>query len=85
MLVQSRADVIDLLPALPDAWPAGRLAGVRVRGACTLDVTWQEGRPISLVLQPERDGTRTIRFGKTTMTARLSAGRRQVIDLTTLA
>jgi alpha-L-fucosidase 2 len=85
MLVQSRADIVDLLPALPAAWPTGRLTGVRVRGACTLDLIWRDGHPTSLVLHPERHGQRTIRFASKATKVRLSAGRRQVIDLTTLA
>ncbi len=43
MLVQSHAGEIHLLPALPAAWPAGRLRGVRARGGFQLDIEWTGG------------------------------------------
>jgi alpha-L-fucosidase 2 len=44
MLVQSHGAEVDLLPALPDAWPEGSLSGVRARGGMVLDLTWSRGR-----------------------------------------
>ncbi|MDP6110790.1 MAG: glycoside hydrolase family 95 protein [Planctomycetota bacterium] len=44
MLVQSHADEIHLLPALPKSWPAGKINGVRCRGGYELDLEWEEGQ-----------------------------------------
>ena len=45
MLVQSHADEIALLPALPKAWAAsGSFSGLRARGGFTIDCAWQDGR-----------------------------------------
>ena len=48
MLMQSHEGVIDLLPALPNEWAAGRFAGVCARGAFELDMQWKEGKITSV-------------------------------------
>lgn len=51
MIVQSWGGEVHLLAALPKAWPAGALHGVRAHGALTLDVDWKEGRLSRLQLR----------------------------------
>jgi alpha-L-fucosidase 2 len=43
MLLQSHLGTIDLLPALPDALPEGRIAGVCARGGFELTYEWEKG------------------------------------------
>lgn len=43
MLMQSHAEGIKLLPALPQSWSKGSVIGLRARGGYTLDFAWEEG------------------------------------------
>ena len=42
---------LDLIPALPHNWPAGRVKGIRAKGNLELAFSWQAGRIVSLIIR----------------------------------
>jgi alpha-L-fucosidase 2 len=64
MLLQSHDGSIDLLPALPQAWPEGSVTGLCARGAIEIDVKWAGGKATEARLQPKFDGLYRIRVPK---------------------
>ncbi len=59
MLLQSHrtapdgARVIHLLPALPSAWPTGRVTGLRARSGFEVSMIWEEGHLVEVTLVSE--------------------------------
>ena len=50
-----------LLPALPAAWPTGRVAGLRGRGGFTVSMAWTAGQADELLIGADRDGAVKLR------------------------
>lgn len=51
MLVQSQAGEIELLPALPSAWPGGTVNGLRARGGYEISLAWLSGKLVSATVK----------------------------------
>jgi alpha-L-fucosidase 2 len=61
MLLQSTSGTLDLLPALPAAWPSGAVTGLRARGGFTVDLRWRDGRVAGAVVRASSSGTCRVR------------------------
>ncbi len=79
MLVQCIDGEIDLLPALPRAWPTGSMKGLRTRGGFTLDLSWRDGKLHELTLRGTPGGEARLRLGDKLKRVRVASGRRVML------
>ena len=75
MLMQSRGDEILLLPALPSAWKAGSITGLRARGQCRVDLSWKDGKLAAVTLTGGIASKRVVRLGDHRVEIKLVPGR----------
>jgi alpha-L-fucosidase 2 len=72
--------VIDLLPALPAAWPTGHVRGLRARGGFSVDESWENGTLISAKIQSVSGTQCRINLGSSLLNLSLRPGESKVID-----
>ncbi|MGB8166998.1 MAG: glycoside hydrolase N-terminal domain-containing protein [Chthoniobacteraceae bacterium] len=70
MLLQSHAGEIHLLPALPKAWPEGKVTGLRARGGFTVDLEWKNGTITTYRITSAEPREVKVRFNGETKTIR---------------
>jgi alpha-L-fucosidase 2 len=76
MLLQSQSGEIKVLPALPSAWPSGRVAGLRARGGDEVTIDWAAGKAVKVELRATVDGPQKLRAPKSQkIAAVISAGK----------
>jgi alpha-L-fucosidase 2 len=80
MLVQSHAGEIVLLPALPQAWPAGSVKGLRARGGYEVDLEWQAGRLATATLRNVSGQGARVRAGARSIELNLRPGEQVRLD-----
>ncbi len=74
MLLQTQTGEIELLPALPDAWPAGHVTGLRARGSFEIDLAWNDGKLTSVKIKSVGGRAATVRYGDRTAEIKLKSG-----------
>ena len=79
-IIDGDGEHIDVLPALPQMWPDGRLVGVRLRGGWTATVYWTDGRVNELELTPATDRNVIVRYAGREASVSAKAGDRVALD-----
>ena len=74
MLVQSDEDEINLLPALPKAWPDGSVKGLCARGGFTVDIAWKNGKMVLATVHSQLGNPCRLRYGKLSWEVNLKPG-----------
>ncbi|MBR6806361.1 MAG: glycoside hydrolase N-terminal domain-containing protein [Bacteroidaceae bacterium] len=74
MLMQSHMGFIHLLPALPDAWSEGRIAGICAKGGFDVEIIWQEGKLIEAIVTSKSGSHCDLRYGDATLSFNTKKG-----------
>ncbi len=48
--------ILHLLPALPSAWPSGKISGLKARGGLEVDIEWNVGKFVQATIHANRNG-----------------------------
>ncbi|MDR1331433.1 MAG: glycoside hydrolase family 95 protein [Tannerella sp.] len=81
-LIQSHADEISLLPALPYGWSAsGEASGLCARGGYTVSMKWEKGRLVSAEISNPLGGTCNIRYNGKVVKVTVPKDRPAIINI----
>ena len=79
MLLQSHADELSLLPALPKSWPSGSVKGLRARGGFSVDIAWKDGKISTATIHSIGGLRAVVRSGQKTTSLALQPGESKTI------
>lgn len=61
MLLFSHDGVLTLLPALPEEWASGEITGFKARGNFIVDLKWEQGIPVQVLVTSNSGGVMKVR------------------------
>lgn len=79
-LLQSQGGEINLLPALPQAWPDGKFTGFCARGEYEVSCEWKAGHLVSATIKAAKDSSCHVRYGSKVAVLPMKAEESIVLD-----
>jgi len=76
----SEVRILDLLPALPKAWPSGSVTGVCARDGFEVDLAWDHGTLTHVVIRSKLGNPCIVRCGGREIELKTKAGGQYVLD-----
>jgi alpha-L-fucosidase 2 len=77
---QPNINQVDLLPALPKAWPSGAVTGLCARGGFVVDMTWRNGALISAVIHSKLGSPCLLKYAGHQLSFTTTAGDSYSVD-----
>jgi alpha-L-fucosidase 2 len=71
----SPISVLHLLPALPKAWPTGKVTGLRARGGFEVDMRWKDGRLEKATIRSTSGTACKVRYASDVVEVKVKPGR----------
>lgn len=78
MIVQSTAERVVLLPALPKAWMTGSMKGICIKGNAQMDIYWEQGKLMECCILAKQRLQTYLRYGEQCIQIALEKGEKRV-------
>jgi len=72
--------ILNVLPALPQVWPEGKIKGLRARGGFTVDLEWQMGQMVATTIHSTGGRICQVRAGARVTEVKLKPGHSIILD-----